>query len=155
MKVTFMEAFVAVVVLVGLAGCADAQFEGDAVTKPPSANTPVSPNLSPEIAGIHPTEASQACPQPQVGVDVRLTDAMRRNGTFDPSTVTLVLDGNDVTQKAKVLGTLEYPQGRITLLYTPATPLALGAHRVAFTYPAATGRKSYEWTFTVANIACP
>ena len=110
--------------------------------------------LPPEIAGVHPPEGSQVCPTPQVGVALNLTDAMRQAGSFDLSTVTFTLDGKDVTQKAVVLGTLTYPQSRVSLSYTPTTALALGIHRAAFTFPSASGRSTFEWTFTVANAPC-
>ena len=139
-----MAAFFAVVVLVGSAGCTVLGFEGT-----PAGQTP------PEIAGVHPLDGSQTCPSPQVGVVLPLTDAMRRDGAFDRSTVQLTLDGNDVTGEAEVIGSMDYPQSRVSLLYTPATPLALGTHRAAFTFPLAGGRNSFEWTFTVANIPCP
>jgi uncharacterized repeat protein (TIGR02543 family) len=113
------------------------------------------PCLPPEIAGVHPPEGSQVCPTPQVGVDLNLTDAMRQAGSFDLSTVTLTLDGKDVTQEAVVLGTLTYPQSRASVLYTPTTALALGIHRAAITFPSASGRSTFEWTFTVANVPCP
>jgi hypothetical protein len=145
MQVTWtMAAFFAVVVLVGLVGCTVLGFEGT-----PAGQTP------PEIAGVRPPEGSQVCPTPQVGVDLNLTDAMRKAGSFDLSTVKLTLDGKDVTQEAQVLSSMNYPPSRASLSYTPTTALALGTHRAAITFPSASGRSTIEWTFTVANVSCP
>jgi hypothetical protein len=156
MKITgIMDAFIAVVAVVVLTGCTGTNFEGAAVVQPPLAQTPMLSNLPPEIIGIYPQRESQACLRPQVGVDLRPTDAMRRSGAFDLSTVILTLDGNDVTQKAAVRGTFDYPQSRVSLLYIPAAPLAAGTHRAQFTFPSASDRVTTEWAFTIADIACP
>jgi hypothetical protein len=109
MQVTWtMAAFFAVVVLVGSVGCTVLGFEGT-----PAGQTP------PEIAGIHPLDGSQVCPRPQIGVDLFLTDAMRQAGSFDLSTVTLTLDGKDVTQDAQVLLSMTPPR-------RPASPITTG-----------------------------
>ncbi len=171
-----MTAFFAVMVLVGLVGCTTSGIEGalpegnsqdidGPVGQPqtpggvvgggPQTNETLQPNLPPEITRFRPPEGSQACPTPQVGVDLLLTDAMRKNGAFDLSTVVLMLDGKDVTQAAQVLGSMTYPQNRASLSYIPTIALALGTHKAAFTYPSASGRSTHEWTFTVANIPCP
>jgi hypothetical protein len=170
-----MAAFLAVVMLVGSVGCTNTGLEGgaagqnqpaeDGVVGPPPEDSvvgqppedsvvgqPPPSNLPPEIAGVHPLEGSQVSPRPQIGVDLNLTDAMRKAGSFDLSTVTLTLDGKDVTQEAQVLGTMTYPQSRASVLYTPTTALTLGTHRAAFTFPSASGRSTFEWTFTVANV---
>jgi hypothetical protein len=81
---------------------------------------------------------------------------MRSDGTFNPSTVMLEVDGVDVTSQARVVGTLTYPQSRVSLSYIPSTPMALGTRWAAITFPSANGqRTTYRWTFIVADIPCP
>jgi hypothetical protein len=148
MKVTtqrtrFFTAVLAAVVLVGLAGCSTSGAQG----RPPPGDTP-------EIVRLYPPEGGQVCLRPQIGVDLVLSDATRKDGSFDISTVTLTLDGNDVTKDAMVPGSLIYPQNQISVLYTPLTPLKAGTHQASFTYASASGKKTHAWTFTVADISC-
>jgi len=119
----------------------------------PSSPSPTGPR---EIAGIYPQEGSRVCPLPRISVELHVTDGMRSGGTFNPSTVTLTVDGVDVTSQARMLGTLTYPQSRVSLVYLPSTPLATGTHWTAIAYPAANGRRTtFRWTFAVADIPCP
>lgn len=172
-----MGACFAVVLLVGLAGCAASGVEralpegnsqdangpigrlqatGVVVNgNPPTNGTPQADDLPSEIVRIRPPQGSQACPSPQVGVDFHLTDGMLKDGSFDLSTVTLTLDGKDVTQKTEVLMPMTSPSDKVFLSYTPTTVLALGKHQASFTYPSASSRSTYEWTFMVADIPCP
>lgn len=103
-----------------------------------------------EITKVYPDEdAGHVGPTPEVGVDLVLNPAMRKNGEFDVSTVVLTLDGRDVTERAIGRGTMDYPQGRVTLLYTPEDPLSEGMHEAALTLPSEQGRTTYRWSFTV------
>src|SRR2546423_14758885 len=62
-----------------------------------------------EIARVRPVEdAADVSPAAQIGIDLLLTQAMRKGAAFDISTVTLVFDGHDVTEKATVLETMDY-----------------------------------------------
>src|SRR5574341_1532851 len=174
-----MAAFFAAALLMGLAGCAPAGVEGGNSTGAGAAGptqaagpsgqptnslshpigimkTPgvLSPNLPPEIAGLHPLEQTQACLHPQIGVDLVLTDAMRKNGSFDLSTITLTLDGNDVTREATVVESLSSPHDRVSVLYTPTTDLTMGSHHVTILIPSASGPENFEWIFVVADIPC-
>jgi hypothetical protein len=170
-----MATFFAVIVLVGSLGCTatgvagappggTSQPNNGAVGQPqtpglfvgsgPQTNATPQPNLPPEIARFIPPEGIQACPTPRVGVDLRLTDAMLKNGAFDLSTVVLILDDKDVTQEAQVITTMNYPQDRVSLFYIPKVALALGTHQASFTYPSASGHSTLNWTFVVANIPC-
>ena len=79
-----------------------------------------------------------------------LNPAMRKDGGFDASTVVLMLDGQDVTARAIGRGTMDYPQSRVTLLYTPEDPLAEGKHEAALTLPSERGRTTYRWSFNVS-----
>lgn len=111
-------------------------------------------NLPPEILSFRPLSGSHVCSRPQIALGIRLNDAMRRDGVFDLATVTLTFDGNDVTQKASVSGSLTYPQSQALLIYIPPSALSVGAHQVTFTFPAAVGRKSFTWTFNVSELPC-
>jgi len=123
---------------------------------PPAAGSAPSPTAPREIAGVYPQEGSRVCPLPRISVELHVTDGMRSGGTFNPSTVTLTVDGVDVTSQARVVGTLTYPQSRVSLVYLPSTPLATGTHWTAIAYPAANGRRTtFRWTFAVADIPCP
>jgi len=112
-------------------------------------------NLPAEIAALYPEDGSQACLLPQVGVDLLLTDAMRKDGSFDPSAVKLTLDGSDVTSMAVVRQVMTYPASRVTMLLTPAKDLSAGNHLVGITYPSAAGPKTHQWNFTASNVPCP
>jgi hypothetical protein len=106
------------------------------------------------ILGFLPPDGVQVCTTPKVVLALRLTDAMRLNGAFDVSKVTLTLDGVDILSKITMAAPMNYPQSQVTLSFVQSTPLALGAHQVRFTYPAPTGPVTLTWNFTVANIAC-
>lgn len=88
-------------------------------------------------------------------MDFRLTDAMRRQGVVDAGAINLALDGADVSAKAKVGGTLDFPQSRAMVTYRPQTPLADGRHRAVVSFPRGSGRVTYAWVFVVADIPCP
>jgi hypothetical protein len=106
-----------------------------------------------EITKVYPDEdAVQVGPTPEVGVDLVLNPAMRKDGGFDVSKVVLTLDGRDVTAQAIGRGTMDYPQSRVTLLYTPEDPLSEGMHEAALTLPSKQGRTTYRWSFTVSRV---
>jgi hypothetical protein len=116
---------------------------------PPSVG---SSNPGSAIAAVYPADGSTACRRPQIGADVFPTGQMRKGGAFDPSTVTLSLDGKVVAPQA-VRETMTYPSSRATILYAPDADLALGDHHATLVYPSS-GTLSRTWTFTVADIAC-
>jgi hypothetical protein len=124
-----------------------------------STNTPTSTPTNmpplPQIIGIYPPPGSQACLRPVVGVCLYLTALMRKDGSFDPATVVLTLDGQVVTQLASILQTETHPANEACVLYTPPSDLALGAHQATFTYSAGSGPVTQIWNFTVANLTCP
>jgi hypothetical protein len=111
--------------------------------------------LPPPLGAVYPLDSSEACLRPQVGVELMLSDAMRKGGSFDPSTVMLTLDGIDVTGLAAALQTETYPASIGSVLYTPPADLALGAHQAVLTYPSGGGTATWTWNFTVAVIVCP
>lgn len=88
-------------------------------------------------------------------MELRLTDAMRRYGSFDVTLVTLRLDGKDVTASARASGTKDFPQSMAALTYVPTVPLAPGWHRASFAFPSGNGPMTYDWRFLVAEIPCP
>jgi hypothetical protein len=108
-----------------------------------------------EVTRIAPPHGARVCPRPEIAVDLRLTDALRKAGVLDLSKVRLALDGRDVTAEARVLGTMDFPQGRASLMYTPRRPLAPGLHRATLTIASVAGPRAFAWTFTVAAIPCP
>lgn len=110
--------------------------------------------LPPEISGVIPASESRVCRSPEIAVNLRLTEAMRRYGSLDVKLVTLKLDGVDVTASAQASGTKDFPQSMATLTYTPTAPLAVGWHQASFTFPSSKGPVTYEWKFRVAEIAC-
>lgn len=106
------------------------------------------------IASLHPTDGAQVCPRLQIGVDLLLTDATRKDGAFDPSTVNLFLDGEDVTAAAVIRTNLTSPVSRAYITYTPPADLPLGQHQARITFSTASGTGTATWTFTVAAISC-
>jgi hypothetical protein len=106
------------------------------------------------ILGFLPPDGVQICPTPRVVLALHLTDAIRKDGAFDPSKVTLTLDGQNILSKISLIAPMIYPQSQVTLTYVQGTPLALGAHQVKFTYPSPGGPLTLTWNFTVANIPC-
>jgi hypothetical protein len=121
---------------------------------PPVGTTP-QPGLSAEIAAFRPLDGSEVCSTPQLALALRLTEAMRKKGAFDPSTVILSLDGQDITQQSAILGTMDYPQSQVSITYKPKNALRAGMHQASFTYPSANGSKTLKWTFTVVSRPCP
>jgi hypothetical protein len=114
--------------------------------------TPVGP---PQLSRLYPAEDSQVCQVPQVGVSLYLSDLVRTaGGAFDPSKITLTLDGTDITSAATIFQALTQPASRATILYTPPSDLALGPHQAALTYPSTARSQTYTWSFTVASVLC-
>lgn len=108
-----------------------------------------------EITGVVPLPGGRTCRTPEIAVDLRLTNALRKAGAFDPSRVRLTLDEVDVTRNARVRGTMDYPQSRALLVYVPKKPLAIGPHRVAVTLASGVGSRTYAWAFTAVEGPCP
>ena len=165
----------AAVVLAATSACSPAKREGLAAAGTPTdANMARNPNPADAmgtpgagpingnaptptsgIATLFPPDGAQTCPRPPVGVDLVLSDALRQDGSFDPSTVALFLDGRDVTAAAVVREAQTYPASRASILFVPPTDLALGVHDAAITYPGPGGAVIEAWSFTVASIPCP
>jgi hypothetical protein len=80
---------------------------------------------------------------------------MRKDGAFDPSTIALSLDGQDVAGAASIREALTSPASRVSILYTPAADLPLGEHLAQLTLPTATGPATVSWRFTVVDVPCP
>jgi hypothetical protein len=107
------------------------------------------------VARVIPAHGSQVCPTPDVGVDLLLTNYLRKSGSFDPWTITLKLDGVEVTGSASSLQTMSSPASLAHVSYTPDTDLGTGLHQAELTYATASGPQTLQWNFTVAAIACP
>jgi len=111
--------------------------------------------LPPEILQLDPAGGTQACLRPGIGVDLLVTEYMRKpSGAFDKSTVTLKLDNTDVTNAATIRELMVYPSVHVTILYRPTTNLSAGTHQAQFTYPTEGGPYTLSWSFSTANIAC-
>lgn len=109
-----------------------------------------------EIRGLYPEKDSLTCPRPQVGVDLIITDSMRKDGsTFDPSTIKLMLDGKDLTAKVVIRENMTSPSTRATIIYTPTTDLPQSTYKVSFAYPSDSGTETFEWSFSVTDMPCP
>src|SRR5215204_5425781 len=86
------------------------KFDGQPEISAP-ATQPAQSRRPQEITKVYPDEdAGQVGPTPEVGVDLVLNPAMRKDGGFDVSTIVLTLDGRDVTAQAIGRGTMDYPQ---------------------------------------------
>jgi len=156
-----MIAMIVILAATGLGGVMAAPADDEPVLSPPvppatpgASPAPQAQQLPPEIAAVQPGAGSRVCRLPQIRVDLRLTDPMRPGGAFDPSTVSVRLDGRIITPEVRVLGTLIYPQARAYLVYKPSAPLPLGRHRAEITYPSVEGRRTFRWSFVVADIPC-
>lgn len=112
------------------------------------------PGLPAEIYATRPRDGEEGCPRTPIGVDIRLTEALRKGSVFDISQITLTVDGVDVTQKAEVSGTRDFPQSQASLSFTPSTPLPLGQHKAALIYSTTSGRLNYAWTFHISEKPC-
>jgi hypothetical protein len=64
------------------------------------------------------------------------------------------LDGVDITSQARIRVSLTMPHSHASLLYTPPSPIAPGAHLVTLTYAAADGPLTAAWDFTVTSGPC-
>jgi hypothetical protein len=133
----------------GLAACVPATPANVSSQSP----TPPAPALPLELASLHPQDGATVCPRPLIGVDLLLTNAARKDGSFDLSSIALSLDGQDIAPAATVRETLTSPASRVSVLYTPGADLTLGEHQAQITY-AATGSATVTWIFNVSGIAC-
>lgn len=110
---------------------------------------------APTVEGAYPSAASTACLKPRVGVRLLLTSLVRNaSGSFDPSTVSLKLDGMDKMSVATIAQNATYPVSQAFIQYTPTSNLTLGSHQVQFLYPSASGTQTLTWNFTASNVAC-
>lgn len=112
------------------------------------------PNMPAGIIGYLPAEGAQVCPTPRISLSMRLTDAMRKAGAFDPSTVTLTFDGKDILSQIQTIVPMIFPQNQVTFTYVPSGPLAMGPHQVKLTYVSPSGPLTLTLNFTVADIPC-
>jgi hypothetical protein len=110
----------------------------------------------PEISSVLPKEHSTACPTSEVGARFSLSGAMLENGQMDVSAFHLMLDGQDVTAKTDVRGTMDFPQSSGELFYKPDTPLSPGSHEARVSFPdEKTGdTRHYTWGFDVKKATC-
>lgn len=148
----------AALVVAGIAVTLVYLFGGGGSERPlasPSTDRLNSRILPAEVARVSPPHGARVCPRPEIVVDLLLSDALRRSGALDLSKVRLALDGRDITADARVLGTMDFPQSRASLMYTPRQPLAPGLHRALLTIASAAGPRSFGWTFTVDEVPCP
>ncbi len=107
-----------------------------------------------EVSRVSPAPGSTVCSRPRIQVSLRLTPALRKDGVFDLSQVRLAVDGREVTSKAVVMGTLDFPQSVAELTYVPEKAFPLGSHRVVLRIASGQGPQVYTWTFVVAAIPC-
>jgi hypothetical protein len=109
---------------------------------------------APTIIRTYP-EGSTACLRPQIGVRLGLSGWVRTaSGAFDPSKVTLTLDGEDRTATATISQSASSPASHAKLLYTPSTNLQAGSHQVRFIYPSPAGEEVRTWSFNAAGTTC-
>jgi hypothetical protein len=102
----------------------------------------------PQILRLFPTEGSQVCVRPAIGVELLFTD-------IAPPAQTLTLDAADVTGEAVQWELLMYPPHAI-ISYTPPADMAPGAHSAEFDYETAAGPQVLTWNFTVVDtLSCP
>ena len=84
-----------------------------------------------------------------------LSGAMLENGQMDVSAFHLMLDGQDVTSKTNVRGTMDFPQSSGELFYKPDTPLSPGSHELGSFPDKKTGDiRHYTWGFEVKKATC-
>jgi hypothetical protein len=127
----------------------------DAAVSSPSSPAIPPPARPTSIFEVHPANGARVCPRPQIGTRLRLTDRTRRDGAFDVSTITLRLDGVDVTGRARTVVPAIYPHAQASILYLPTRPLSVGRHEAAVTVPEASGRQTFRWVFHVVQVPCP
>lgn len=108
----------------------------------------------PTVVTLYPSDGSQVCQLPTVGADLSLTGSGSRPASFDPSTLRLFLDGQDVTAAAHVSQSRTGLTLLTSILYTPPMTLGLGAHVVDLHLLSALEPGVVHWSFTAANIAC-
>lgn len=103
-----------------------------------------------------PLSSATVCRAPEITVSLVLSKATRTgDGSFDPATVTLVLDGIDRTAAATMRQAGTALAARALIRYKPAANLTVGPHPASFTYLTEGGPMTIAWTINVANIACP
>ncbi|HVF61015.1 MAG TPA: hypothetical protein VNJ70_14505 [Thermoanaerobaculia bacterium] len=140
-----------VLVCLALFGCRCAAAPAPApAAAPPAAQSAGQAERPVQIASVAPAEGAQVAADAVV-IIVRL-DLTRGERPVSPTSLRLLLDGEDVTAAARVGATEDVPPSQADISYTPPAPLAAGEHRAEVRFVDDRGAAySYAWSFTVAG----
>lgn len=107
------------------------------------------------LTATAPQAGGTACPTSEISATFQVSDPMLKDGQVNPAVFSLTIDGTDVTGKADIRTTMEFPPSRADLVYRPTPPLKEGRHSISATFPGADGSKQrYTWSFTATPSAC-
>lgn len=98
----------------------------------------------PVVAKVFPPEGSTSSQVPAVGAELDFT---RADGA-DPASLRLLVDDVDVTSRATLTTTRDWPPSFVSISYAPIG-LRPGSHRVEVRFRTDGGTVRYAWTFTV------
>jgi hypothetical protein len=101
-----------------------------------------------------PPEGEHVCLRPELRLTLWLTDYMRTDGKFDPTSVSVLLDGTDMLPDSAIMQNASGPASIAEIIYTPDADMPLGTHTVELTFDSATGVQTMTWTFEVDTLAC-
>lgn len=99
----------------------------------------------PAVVTVFPPEGATVTQVTAIGADLEFT----RGEPVDPASLRLLVDGVDVTPRATVTMTRDWPPSAATITYAPGG-LAPGPHHAALQLQKrAGGTVSHTWSFTV------
>jgi hypothetical protein len=97
----------------------------------------------PQVTKVLPPEGSASARIEAIGAELDLT----KGAGGDPGTLTLLVDGEDVTARARITMTRDWPPSFVSITVTPAG-LTSGSHRAAVRFRTSDGKTiSYGWSF--------
>lgn len=121
------------------------QSSGGAAVWPPDRGLPLG------LDDVFPYARWEACPSVPIAARLALNHAMLDDGRFGVETVSLILDGRDVSSEMHV----RFSNRDAEIGYRPPDAQSAGRHEVRLTYPAGDGAvQEYSWTFDVSERGC-
>jgi hypothetical protein len=100
---------------------------------------------APQVLKVFPAEGSALAELGPVGAELDFT----RGESADPASLRLYVDGEDVTARARVTMTRDWPPSFVSIAFTPPA-LTPGTHRAEVRFRTAAGQTvARAWSFSV------
>jgi hypothetical protein len=107
--------------------------------------------LPPGLDDVFPYAGWEACPSVPIAARLALNHAMLDDGRFDVETVSLILNGRDISSEMHT----RFRAQDVEIGYQPRGDLSPGRHEVRLVYPVGDGAiQEYSWPFDVREGEC-